>query len=51
MTSAGGSGKVFEDVEFEDGEWCEYDDEDDLSVEIGELEHEWRVHKEKKGKK
>ena len=40
-------GKRFEDIEIEDGAWCDYDDENDLSVGVDELEWEWRVHKGK----
>ena len=32
-------GKVFEDVDLEEREWCEFDDENDLSVEILGLEY------------
>ncbi len=32
-------GKVFEDVDLQEGDWAEYDDENDLAVSITNLEH------------
>mmetsp|Transcript_12943 Transcript_12943/g.47326 ORF Transcript_12943/g.47326 Transcript_12943/m.47326 type:complete len:167 (+) Transcript_12943:118-618(+) len=44
-------GGVFDDVDLKEGDWTEYDDENDLAVSILEVGHEFSVHKEKKGKK
>ena len=38
-------GKKYTDVDLSDGEWFEYDDENDLSVSIQNIEHEFRVIK------
>ena len=36
-------GMKYTDVDLSDGEWFEYDDENDLSVSIQNVEHEFRV--------
>lgn len=41
-SSAGDSGKVFEDVDLSE-DWCEYDEDSDLSLEIMGLESRWET--------
>ena len=41
---------VFEDVELEDGEWADYDEENDLSVMITSAESKIESHSGKGGK-
>lgn len=44
-------GTKFEDVEFEDGEWAEYDEENDCSVGVSDLSSTITQSSNKKGKK
>ena len=43
-------GFIFNDVELEDGEWCDYDEENDLSVMITSAESKIESHSGKGGK-
>ncbi|CEM17535.1 unnamed protein product [Vitrella brassicaformis CCMP3155] len=38
-------GKVFQDIEFDNTEWCDYDENKDLSVGIYNLSHSFKVHR------
>ena len=40
-------GKSFDGVDLSEDDWCDYDDENDLSVSISNLESTFEVHKVK----
>ena len=44
-------GTLFEEVGFVDGEWADYDEENDLPVSVTNLQFSLALHSEKKGKK
>lgn len=48
-TSAGGA--EFDDVDLTDGEWADYDEENDAAVSIMDLESQFAVAEKGKGKK
>ena len=50
-SSAESNAAAFADMEFEDGEWNDYDGENELALFISGVEHKFEVHKEKKGGK
>ena len=40
-------GKTFDEVDLTEDDWCDYDDENDLSVSISNIESVFEVHKVK----